>query len=132
MKLRVDDAHATGHPRVLVRRSVADLVADPRHAGPLDGADAAGEAREDDRVVRIGVWTDGRRVARARFRATTCASLLAFAEAACALLEGGVAPSGLGPALRAAVRGVHPDHLDRAELVLSAVRAAIPDATERT
>ncbi|BDG01032.1 iron-sulfur cluster assembly scaffold protein [Anaeromyxobacter oryzae] len=108
-------------------RPVAELVAEPRHAGAVAGADALGEASGGDRLlVRIGVWTgaDGR-VTRARFRATTCASLIAYAEAACALLEGGRAPDALGAdALRAEVAGVHPGHLDRAELVVAALRAA--------
>jgi len=33
---------------------------------------------EERLVVRIGVWTGGGRVEHARFRATTCATLLAL------------------------------------------------------
>jgi hypothetical protein len=112
--------------------AVADLVASPRHAGPLDGAARTGAARGPElRVVQLGVWLDGGRVVRARFRATTCASLLAYAEAACALLEAGTPPDALPAALRAAVAGVHPAHLDRADLVVAAVRAAFPRRPER-
>src|SRR6266542_240358 len=98
------------------RRSVADHVGDPRHAGPLEGAALVGEAAGDRLVVRVGLWLDGQgRIARARYRATTCASLIAYAEAACALAEAGEDVS-LGPArVRRAVAGVHPVHHDRAE-----------------
>ena len=114
-------------------RTVSDHVSDPRHAGPLDGASVAGSAAGGNRrLVQIGLWLDGRgRVVRARYRATSCASLIAFAEAACALLEGGGDPVRLdADALRGAVAGVHPSHLDRANLVLAAVRrAAAPPST---
>jgi hypothetical protein len=107
--------------------AVADLVFDPRHAAPIDGATRAGEARGGNGLlVRLGLWlgADGR-VERARYRATTCASLIAFAEVACALLEGGLPPDHLTPAaLGARLAGVHPGHLDRAELVVAAARAA--------
>jgi hypothetical protein len=81
-----------------------------------------GEARgEDGRVVRVGVFADG----RVRFRATTCASLIAYAEVACEALEAGVAPASLDAnGLRARVAGVHPTHLERAALVAAAIRAA--------
>jgi hypothetical protein len=122
----------TSTPRYLgAVRPVAELVAEPLHAGSLAGADRVGEARGDGlRIVRIGVWTRGGRLVRARFRATTCASLVAYAEAACALLEAGVAPPRLGAALRGAVAGVHRDHLDRADLVEAAARAALPRGPE--
>jgi hypothetical protein len=108
----------TPHPR-----SVADCVESPRHAGPVEGAARIGEALADGRVVRIGVFPDG----RARFRATTCASLIAFAEVACEALEAGVAPAALdASALQERLTGVHPDHLERATLVAAAVRAAFP------
>jgi hypothetical protein len=108
-------------------RPVADLVAEPLHAGPLDGADRLGEASGGNRlVVRLGLWLDrGGGVSRARFRATTCAALIAYAEAACALVEGGHPPGEVGAAdLHAAVSGVHPGHRDRADLVAAAIRAA--------
>jgi NifU-like protein involved in Fe-S cluster formation len=108
-----------------VPRSVADRLAALRHAGSLDGADVGEAAGGERLVVRVGLWRDGGRVARARFRATTCASLLAYAEAACELLEAGADPGALGSeALRAAVAGVHPGHYDRAALVVAAVRVA--------
>ncbi len=108
-----------------VAPTVADRLADLRRAGALDGA-AVGEASGGERLlVRVGLWREGGRVVRARYRATTCASLLAYAEAACELLEGGVAPAALDAgAVRAAVAGVHPVHYDRAALVAAAVRAA--------
>ncbi|GAO02916.1 DUF732 domain-containing protein [Anaeromyxobacter sp. PSR-1] len=107
-------------------RSVADLVSDLRHAAALDGAARTGQAEGGERLrVRVGLWPGRGAARRARFRATTCASLLAYAEAACALLEAGTPPGELTPALlRAQVTGVHPVHLDRADLVAAAVRAA--------
>jgi hypothetical protein len=105
------------------RRTVAECVESPAHAGPLDGARRVGEAVADDRIVRIARFADG----RVRFRATTCASLIAYAEVACEALEAGVPPRALdGAALRARLAGVHPRHLDRAEQVAAAVRAAHP------
>lgn len=106
-------------------RSVADHVADPRRAGPLDGG-AVGEAAGGNRLlVRVGLWWRDGRVVRARWRATTCAALIAYAEVACALLEEGVAPERLdAEVLRARLPGVHPGQQDRAALVAAAVRAA--------
>ncbi|HET9596517.1 MAG TPA: hypothetical protein VFP65_13090 [Anaeromyxobacteraceae bacterium] len=111
----------------MLPRTVADHLADLRFSAPLDGAARTGEARSGARlVVRLGLWLgEGEAVVRARYRASTCAALLAYAEAACALLEAGEPPAGLGPGrLRAAVRGVHPVHLDRADLVARALAAA--------
>lgn len=108
-------------------RSVAEHVADPRHAGALAGATSVGEARGGDRlVVRIGVWLDPRgAVARARFLASTCASLIAYAEAACTLLEEGTPPASIDPeCVRASIAGVHPVHHGRADLVALAVARA--------
>jgi hypothetical protein len=102
------------------RRTVADCVAAPAHAGPLDGARRVGEARgAESRIVRVGVFADG----RVRFRATTCASLIAYAEIACEALEAGVALDAAG--LQARLAGVHPSHLERAALVAAAIRAAL-------
>src|SRR5512138_473047 len=103
-------------------RTVAECVDAPAHAGRLDGAARVGEAAADGRVVRVGVWrTPGG--LRARFRASTCASLVAYAEMACAAVEAGARPD--AAALRALVLGVHPVHLDRADLVAAAVKAAL-------
>jgi NifU-like protein involved in Fe-S cluster formation len=111
---------------------VADLVAEPRHAGALDGA-AVGEAGEDRMLVRIGLWLDGGAVRRARYRATSCAALIAYAEAACAALEGGADPTCLDrDALRRAVAGVHPVHHDRAALVARAIATAHRRAKEHS
>jgi len=110
------------------RRTVAEHVADPRHAGSLDGAALVGEAAGGDRlVVRVGLWLDDRgRVARACYRATTCASLIAYAEAACALVEAGERGAPPPPErVRAAVAGVHPLHHDRADLVALALARAL-------
>jgi hypothetical protein len=101
---------------------VAECLDDPAHAGPLDGALRVGEASRDGRVVCIGLWRGAEGV-RARFRSTSCASLIAYAEVACAALEAGAAPD--APALRAALEGVHPAHEERADLVAAAVRAAL-------
>jgi hypothetical protein len=114
--------------------TVAEHLAHLRHAGALDGADHVGEASGGQRLlVRVGLWLDGAgRVARARYRATTCAALIAYAEAACALAEerGGGA---LGPErLRRMVRGVHPVHRARADLVALALARALASAPRRT
>ena len=108
--------------------SVRDHVADPRHAGDLSGAPCLGEARSrDGLVVRLGVWRAASgAVVRARFRSTTCAALIAYAEAACRLAEGGALGSDdLAGRLRAAVAGVHPAHRDRADLVALALGRAL-------
>jgi hypothetical protein len=104
---------------------VGDAVYAPRFTAPLDGA-AVGEACGGEQLlVRIGLWVVSGRIVRARWRATTCPALVAYAEAACAALEGGADPARLdGAALRAAVAGAHPVHHDRAELVAAAVQAA--------
>jgi hypothetical protein len=116
--MRADPRRGQAAP---VLRTVAGCVDAPDHAGPLDGAASVGAAARDGRIVEIGVFRDG----RARFRATTCASLIAYAEVACAALESGVAPAALdAAALQERVTGVHPDHLERAALVAAAVRAA--------
>ena len=113
--------------------NVADCLAEPVHAGALDGADAVGEASGGDRLrVRIGLWLDGDRVAQARFRATTCASLIAYSEVACRLLEAGAPPGRVdAAALRGGVAGVHPVHRDRADLVAAALRAARAGASSK-
>jgi hypothetical protein len=107
-------------------RTVAEHVADASHAGALDGATLDGLAAGSSRlVVRLGLWVepDGR-VSRACYRATTCASLIAYAEAACGLGGGGAA--GLDASrLRAVVAGVHPAHHDRADLVALALSRAL-------
>ena len=108
-------------------RTVAEHVADPRHAGSVEGASLAGEAAAAGRLlVRVGLWLDGDgRVSRARYRATTCASLIAYAETACALAEEGEDLSRLDATrLRGAVTGVHPVHRDRADLVALALARA--------
>jgi hypothetical protein len=103
-------------------RSVAECVESPAHAGELGGAAQLGEAAGDGRLVRIGLFPDG----RARFRATTCASLIAYAEVACQAIEAGFPPARLdAEALRGLVVGVHPQHLERAALVAEAIRTAL-------
>jgi hypothetical protein len=109
-----------------LRRTVAECVDAPAHAGRLDGAVRVGEASRDGRVVRIGLFADG----RARFRASSCASLIAFAEVACEAIEAGLSQALDADALCARLCGVHPSHLERAALVAAAVRAAL--APERT
>jgi hypothetical protein len=104
--------------------TVGDLLLDPAHGGPLDGAERLGEATLGDRLVRIGLWLDGARVVRAGFMATTCPSLVAYAEAACRALEAGARPLP-AEALRRHVRGVHPGHRDRAAAVSAAVQRAL-------
>ncbi len=107
-------------------RSVADRVSETLHAGSTEGADAVVEALADGRTVRIGLWAgaDGR-VRRARFRATTCAALIAYADLACELLESGEEPERIDASrLREGLPGVHPVHHDRADLVARALALA--------
>lgn len=109
-------------------RTVAEHVEDPRYAGPIGDAPLAGEAAGPPRLlVRLGLWIDREgRVSRARYRATTCASLIAYAEAACALAEAGADLRALDARrLRGAVAGVHPVHHDRADLVAVALSRAL-------
>ncbi|WP_234945210.1 iron-sulfur cluster assembly scaffold protein [Anaeromyxobacter sp. Fw109-5] len=111
--------------------TVADCLSDPAHAGPLDGATRVGRAAAGDRLVALGLWTEGDRIVRARFRATSCASLIAYAEVACAALEAGLPPAALdAQRLRASLAGVHPGHLVRADLVAAALRAATLEPEE--
>lgn len=110
------------------RRTVADYVSHVAHAGDLAGASQRGQATRPERlVIQLGLWRDAAgAVTRARFKASTCASLLAYAELACELLEEGAAPDALDAAfLRERLEGVHPQHRDRADLVADALRAAI-------
>jgi len=108
-----------------VPRRVADLVFAPDRSSPLDGATSVGQAGDATMLVRVGLWLDGERVVRARWRATTCPALIAYAESACEALEDGAPPATLdAAALHARVAGVHPIHHDRAALVAAAVRAA--------
>ncbi len=127
------NAARVGDPRV--PRRVADHLSDPRHAGAVAGATRVGESCDERRlVVRIGLWIDVRgHVVRARFQATTCAALIAYADAACALLEAGEDPHRLDEAgVRASVAGVHPVHHDRAALVARAIaRAGAPGGLEQ-
>ena len=76
------------------RRSVGDLVSHPIHAGDVREAPLRGQASRPDRlVVWLGLWPGAPGApTRARFKAATCASLLAFAELTCELLEDGAAP----------------------------------------
>lgn len=111
--------------------TVADLVADAEHAGPPAGASGVGQAAAGGRIVRIALWRSEGRIVRARFGATTCASLIASAEAACRALEAGTPPERLdGAAIRSYIAGLHPRHRDRADLVAEAVRAAVDHAAE--
>ena len=111
--------------------TVSALVAALDHGGALDGADHVGEAIAEGRLVRIAVWTDAARILRVRWKASTCPSLMAYAELACRLLESGAALSSLDHALRDGVAGVHPSHRRRADLVVSAARAALTPRTQR-
>jgi NifU-like protein involved in Fe-S cluster formation len=131
VSIRAAEGNAARYGPGMVR-TVAEHVADPRHAAALQGAAAVGEAAGGDRlVIRVGLWLEGGRVVRARYRASTCAALIAYAEAACALVEAGASAERIDErVLRAAVTGVHPVHHDRAVLVAAAVRAAGTRAQE--
>ncbi|HET9594523.1 MAG TPA: hypothetical protein VFP65_03030 [Anaeromyxobacteraceae bacterium] len=97
---------------------------EPHHAGLLQGATLTGEAARRHLSVRIGLWLDEAGwVRQARWRAVDDSSLREYAEAACSLLESGADPVALdAEALRSAVEG---GHADRAELVASALHAAL-------
>jgi NifU-like protein involved in Fe-S cluster formation len=111
--------------------TVSELVEDARHGGRVAGASRVGVAAADGRIVRVGLWrAPSGAVVRARFTATTCASLVAYAEAACRLVEANALAGArdLAALLRASVAGVHPRHLDRADLVAAALaRALVPE-----
>ena len=111
----------------MIAPTVGELVAEPRHAGALDGAACVGEAAGGTRLlIQVGLWLDDTgRVVRARYRSSTCAALIAYAEAACALAESGAVYPLSDRSLRAAVRGVHPLHHDRADLVALALARAL-------
>jgi hypothetical protein len=105
----------------------SELIDDPAHCGVFEGASVAGEA-ERAGIVRIALWLDAQgAVQRARFRATSCPALIAYAEAACRLAEttecGHQGPT--ADRIRAAVAGVHPIHRDRADAVALAFERAL-------
>lgn len=103
---------------------MADLVAYPDHGGALAGAECVGRATLLDRSVEIGLFFEGDRVVRARFQASTCASLIAYAEVACRALESGERRLS-AESLEERVRGVHPLHRNRAAAVSIAVARAL-------
>jgi hypothetical protein len=104
--------------------SAGDLIAAASHGGELAGAAAVGRSADaEGRLVEIGLWPGP--VPRARFKATSCAGLLAFAELACRLVESGVPAERLdAAALRAGLTGLHPAHAGRANLVAQALSRA--------
>jgi hypothetical protein len=113
-----------------LRRSISEHLAEPRHAGSLDGADRIGKAEEaGGPAVSIGVWFDRMgRVQQARWTATTSDSdaLAAYAEVACALLESGVAPATVdASALRRTLDDVRAPDQGQAELVARAISAGL-------
>jgi hypothetical protein len=101
-------------------------AAEAHHAGLLHGATLTGEAARRQLSVRVGLWLDESGwVRQARWRAVDDAALRAYAEAACSLLESGADPRALdGDALRSATADALAD-LDRADLVASAIHAAV-------
>jgi hypothetical protein len=108
-------------------RRVADRVSDLRYAGTLTGAEHIGEASGGERLlVSLGLWPADGGAPRARYRCTTCAALIACAEAACALVEAGVEPGAVdGARIAAAVEDLHPVHRNRADLVALALSRAL-------
>ena len=88
-----------------------------------------GQARgEPDLIVRIGLWRRGARIERARWKATTCPALMAYAELACELLEAGQHAD--ATTLREHLTGVHPVHHPCADLVARAVVSALASRGE--
>jgi hypothetical protein len=113
-----------------LRRSISEHLADPRHAGSLDGADRIGNAGDaGGPSVAIGVWFDRMgRVQQARWTVTAPGSdaLGAYAEVACTLLEGGVAPATVDAnALRRTLDGVTVPDQAQADLVARAISAGL-------
>ena len=107
------------------RQTVSDFLSDIRHGGSLDGASAIGEAvGEPHLIVRVALWRDTLgHITQARWRANTCATLIAYAELACDLIENGIALDEISSErLQAGVLGVHPQLRERADLVARAVR----------
>jgi hypothetical protein len=109
---------------VVSRWSRTALPPEVHHAGLLQGATLTGEAARRHLSVRIGLWLDEAGwVRQARWRAVDDSALREFAEAACSLLESGADPEALdAEALCSAVEG---GYADRAELVASAIHAAL-------
>jgi hypothetical protein len=97
------------------------------HAGVLDGATLTGEAARRQASIRIGLWLDESGwVRRARWRSAGDPALCAYAETACALVESGVDPLAVdSAALRNALAGAGSAHDDYADLVASALHAAM-------
>lgn len=108
--------------------SVATLFERPAHAGALEAATLRGRAVDGERrIVDLALWLDDSgRVTSARWKASTCVSLIACAERACQLLEGSVQPSALDrDRLLGEVSGLHPTHHLCADLVVEALRRAL-------
>jgi hypothetical protein len=102
-------------------------VVEAPHAGLLEGATVTGEAAREQLSVRIGLWLDDSGwVRQARWRAVKDVDLRAHAEAACALLESRADPACIDAhAVELAVHGALRGESECAELVASAVRAAV-------
>lgn len=104
--------------------TAGSLIASADHGGDIAGAAAVGCSTDPEgRRVELALWPGT--PPRARFMATSCAGLLAFAELACRLVEAGVPPARLdAAALRAGLTGLHPAHAERADLVAQALSRA--------
>lgn len=105
-------------------------MASPTGAGPLDGANAIGEAGAVGcgDVIRIQLRIEGGRITAARFLAYGCPAALAAASAACALLEGaGVRDAMLLSAdrLDCELGGLGRDRRHAAEITADAVARAL-------
>lgn len=111
------------------RESVAARVANPIHGGELSGAASCGQARGGtDLIVRIGLWWRDGHIERARWKATTCPALMAYAELACERLESGQRAD--AASLREHLQGVHPVHYPCADLVARAIDSALQSKGE--
>jgi len=80
-------------PKRGARRTVAQFfnAANPYYTGPLDNAPLRGQATKwDERLIlQLGLWINSNgHITQARFKSTTCVTLVALAEMLCEWLEG--------------------------------------------
>ena len=121
--LHAERAAQAAAPDVSTWPGLSGEPAPRAHAGPLDGATVVGEAARRQLSVRVGVWLDdGGRVRQARWRCADDRALRTCAEAACALLEHGLAVRAADAGALGGETGVPGE---RAEVVAGAVRAAL-------
>ena len=107
--------------------TMAERLANLCHQGALHGSTVSAEASRAGRhFVQVGLWIDGERIRRARFMASDCEALNAYADLACQLIEAGVPIEAID--VRRLCRhlpGFDPVDETCAELVVEAFRSAL-------